>query len=62
MVLVAVAVGGLVFAVLIFFFMKSSKDLPKNWSQLVSEVRVQACGFIGIVEDIVLRRKNKVGK
>ncbi|XP_055629128.1 dehydrogenase/reductase SDR family member on chromosome X [Toxorhynchites rutilus septentrionalis] len=60
MVLLALAVGGLVLVVLIFFFMKSSKELPKNWSQLVSEIRVQQCGTIGIAEDILLRRRNKV--
>lgn len=60
-VLVYVAVV-LAIAVLIFFFMKSSKEMPKNWSQFVSEMKVQQCGFVGIVEDILLRGSNKVSE
>ncbi|XP_058458923.1 dehydrogenase/reductase SDR family member on chromosome X [Malaya genurostris] len=54
--------AGITLAILffIFYFMKSSKEMPKNWSQLVSEIKVQQIGFLGIVEDIVLRRANKV--
>lgn len=52
----------LAIAVLIFFFMKSSKEMPKNWSQFVSELKVQHCGFVGIMEDLFLRGANKVSK
>lgn len=45
---------------LIFFFMKSSKEMPKNWAQLVSEVRMQNCGTAALVEDVLLRGANKV--
>ncbi|XP_053684486.1 dehydrogenase/reductase SDR family member on chromosome X [Sabethes cyaneus] len=44
----------------IFYFMKSSKEMPKNFSQLVAEIKVQQVGFLGIVEDIVLRGANRV--
>ncbi|XP_055594098.1 dehydrogenase/reductase SDR family member on chromosome X [Uranotaenia lowii] len=60
MALLLLAGFGAIFGVLIFFFMKSSKEMPKNWSQFVSELRVQQCGFVGISEDILLRRSNKV--
>uniref|UniRef100_A0A182JCK3 Dehydrogenase with different specificities related to short-chain alcohol dehydrogenase n=1 Tax=Anopheles atroparvus TaxID=41427 RepID=A0A182JCK3_ANOAO len=44
----------------IFFLMKSSKEMPKNWSQFVCEVRMQICGFQAILDDFIMRSRNKV--
>uniref|UniRef100_A0A2M3Z1M9 Putative dehydrogenase with different specificities related to short-chain alcohol dehydrogenase n=1 Tax=Anopheles braziliensis TaxID=58242 RepID=A0A2M3Z1M9_9DIPT len=44
----------------IFFFMKSSKEMPKNWSQFVCEVRMQICGFQGLLDDFIMRSRNRV--
>lgn len=60
MALIVYAAIILAIAVMIFFFMKSSKEMPKNWTQFVAELSVQQCGFVGIVEDILLRGTNKV--
>uniref|UniRef100_A0A182P526 Uncharacterized protein n=1 Tax=Anopheles epiroticus TaxID=199890 RepID=A0A182P526_9DIPT len=46
----------------IFFFMKSSKEMPKNWSQFVCEVRMQICGFQGLLDDFIMRPRNKVAR
>uniref|UniRef100_A0A8D8APK7 Dehydrogenase/reductase SDR family member on chromosome X n=1 Tax=Culex pipiens TaxID=7175 RepID=A0A8D8APK7_CULPI len=45
---------------LIFFFMKSSKEMPRNWAQLVTELKMQQCGFLALLEDAFLRRSNRV--
>uniref|UniRef100_A0A182W1V0 Uncharacterized protein n=1 Tax=Anopheles minimus TaxID=112268 RepID=A0A182W1V0_9DIPT len=44
----------------IFFFMKSSKEMPKNWTQFVCEVRMQICGFQALLDDFIMRPRNKV--
>lgn len=44
----------------IFFFMKSSKEMPKNWTQFVCEVRMQICGFQALLDDFIMRSHNKV--
>uniref|UniRef100_A0A2M4DM74 Putative dehydrogenase with different specificities related to short-chain alcohol dehydrogenase n=1 Tax=Anopheles darlingi TaxID=43151 RepID=A0A2M4DM74_ANODA len=55
------AIGILVALLLaIFFFMKSSKEMPKNWSQFVCEVRMQICGFQGLLDDFIMRSRNRV--
>ena len=47
---------------LLFFFLKSSKEMPKNMQELICELKVQWCGVRAMFEDMVLRGKNKVGE
>lgn len=49
-------------AFLCFYFLRSSKEMPKNWRELVIELKIQASGAIGMGEDTILRFKNKVGE
>lgn len=57
------AVGGVVVAALFgFFFMRSSKNMPKEWRQWRTEIQWQINGFTSLVEDHLLRRTNVVGK
>lgn len=51
-----------VVAFLAFYFLRSSKEMPKNWRAFVVEMKIQANGTLGLIEDIVLRYRNKVGK
>jgi hypothetical protein len=52
----------LVLAALVFYFSKSSKEMPKNWKEFVIECKVQYCGISGVIEDIILRRRNRIGE
>lgn len=52
----------LAFAIFILYYMRSSKDTPKNWRELVVEARFQIHGVAGFLEDIFMRCFNKVGK
>lgn len=45
-----------------FFFSRSSKALPKNWSQLKAEISWQYVGVRGLIEDYWLRKHNHDGK
>ena len=45
-----------------FFFLRTSKDMPKNWEEFVIEFKMQASGAQALMEDTFLRYKNKVGK
>lgn len=45
-----------------FFFSRSSKELPKNWSQLKAEISWQYVGIRGLIEDYWLRKHNHDGK
>ena len=42
--------------------MRSTKDFPKNLAQLRSELVYQYLGLVGVVDDIVSRRRNRIGK
>lgn len=42
--------------------MRSTKDFPKNLAQLRSELIYQYLGLVGVVDDIVSRRRNRIGK
>lgn len=58
----AIVVPPVLMAIMAFYFLRSSKDMPKNWRELVIELKMQACGAQGLGEDILLRFRNKVGK
>lgn len=45
-----------------FYFTRSSKDMPKSLSELKSEIYWQYHGVRGLVEDSILKRKNRVGE
>uniref|UniRef100_U5ESL3 Putative dehydrogenase with different specificities related to short-chain alcohol dehydrogenase n=1 Tax=Corethrella appendiculata TaxID=1370023 RepID=U5ESL3_9DIPT len=50
----------LVLIFLIFFFMRSTKEMPKNWSQFKSEIKLILLGTVALAEDILLRKYNKI--
>ena len=58
--LIPPALGAAAFAV--FYFMKSSKEMPKNLKELWIELQVQHSGTQGLIEDLLFRSRNKVGK
>lgn len=41
---------------------RSSKEMPKNWRQLKSEILWQYLGVRGLIEDYYLRNCNRVGE
>lgn len=47
---------------LAFYVGRSSKEMPKNWRQLKSEILWQYLGMRGLIEDYYLRKYNRVGK
>lgn len=52
----------LVVAFLGFYFTRSSKSMPKSFSELKSEIYWQYHGIRGLVEDAVLKKNNRVGE
>lgn len=58
--LIPPALGAVAFA--IFYFMKSSKEMPKNMKELWIELQVQHSGTQGLIEDLLFRTRNKVGE
>lgn len=46
----------------IVYAMRSTKDFPRNWAQIKSELVYQYLGLIGVVEDIHNRNRNRIGK
>lgn len=60
--LMALAAVPLPIAFVIFYFLRSSKEMPTTWREFVCELKIQASGFIGLAEDTVLRFRNKVGE
>lgn len=60
MVVILIILSGLGF--LAFYLSRSSKEMPKNWSQLRSEILWQYLGVRGLIEDYVLRKYNRVGE
>lgn len=51
-------------AVIIFFcvIMRSTKEFPKNFAQFRSEAIYQWLGILGVGDDILSRKRNRVGK
>jgi hypothetical protein len=60
--MLALALLPLPIAFVVFYFLRSSKDMPKTWREFVCELKVQLSGTIGLAEDIVFRFGNKVGE
>lgn len=59
-VLAATFIALLTIMVLGFYFFKSSKQMPKTWSEWQTEFQIQACGAFGLYHDFVLRKKDRV--
>lgn len=47
---------------LAFYFTRSSKEMPRSWSQLKAEILWQYLGIRGLIEDYYLRNYNQVGE
>jgi hypothetical protein len=61
MIVALVAVPPMAVLFLVFYFLRSSKEMPKNWREFVLEMKIQAAGTQGLTEDTVMRFRNKVG-
>lgn len=46
----------------IIYFLRSSKETPKNWRELVIEFKFQIYGIAGFFEDCLLILRNRVGE
>lgn len=46
----------------VYYFLRSTKEMPKNWREFVVELKIQGSGAQGLLEDTVMRFHNKVGK
>jgi predicted PurR-regulated permease PerM len=59
-------IGGAIIAALVlfvvFFMMRSTKEMPTNIQDFIAEVKVQLGGGVALTEDILMRSINKVGK
>lgn len=60
--MLALVIPPVVVAFLCFYFLRSSKEMPSNWRELVIELKIQASGAIGLGEDTILRFRNKIGE
>ncbi|KAG5672998.1 hypothetical protein PVAND_003079 [Polypedilum vanderplanki] len=58
--MLALALIPLPIAFVIFYFLRSSKEMPKTWREFVSELKMQGSGAMGLLEDTFMRFKNKV--
>lgn len=45
----------------IFYCFRSTKEFPKNWSELKCEVLYQYAGLRGLIEDYWLSKYNRAG-
>ncbi|XP_055837573.1 dehydrogenase/reductase SDR family member on chromosome X [Episyrphus balteatus] len=43
-----------------FYFFKTSKEMPKNWYEWKTELRFQYIGAIGIIHDLIYASRDKV--
>lgn len=50
----------LVLAIVGFYFFKSSKEMPKTWFEWKTELRLQAIGVTGLVQDFMLKDRDRV--
>lgn len=62
MMILALAVPPVALVFAVFYFLRSSKEMPKNWREFVIELKIQASGTQGLTEDTIMRIWNKVGK
>ncbi|XP_004534582.1 dehydrogenase/reductase SDR family member on chromosome X [Ceratitis capitata] len=43
-----------------FYFAKTSKEMPKNWYELKTEIRYQYIGIVGLIHDFMYRSRDRV--
>ncbi|XP_018791874.1 PREDICTED: dehydrogenase/reductase SDR family member on chromosome X [Bactrocera latifrons] len=43
-----------------FYFAKTSKEMPKNWYELKTELRYQYIGLVGLIHDFTYRSRDRV--
>ena len=60
--ILALAVPPVAVLFLVFYLLRSTKEMPKNWKEFVLEVKMQASGTQGLAEDLIMRYWNKVGE
>lgn len=62
--MIALLAGIPVVAVISFliYFLRSSKEIPKSYRELVVEAKFQAYGVPGFFEDVIFRYRNKIGE
>lgn len=42
--------------------MRSTKDFPKNFAQFRSEMIYQWLGLVGVADDIISKKRNRIGE
>ena len=47
---------------IVFYFLRSTPEMPKNWREFMHEINIQATGSLGLVEDLLMKLRNKVGE
>lgn len=62
MAVLALMVPPMAIIFLAFYFLRSSKEFPKNWRELLVEFKIQASGTQGLTEDTIMRFWNRVGE
>lgn len=50
----------LILGVLGFYFFRSSKEMPKTWYEWKTELSIQRIGVTGLIQDAMLKDRNKV--
>lgn len=46
----------------IILMMRSTKDFPKNLAQIRAELIYQWLGLVGVGDDIMSKKRNRIGK
>lgn len=62
MILALIPVGFVGLAIFMFFFTRTSEQLPSSLAEFKTETQYQIGGIVGVAQDIGLRRKNKISK
>lgn len=62
MLLLLVPVGFIGMAVFMFFFTRTSAQVPSTLTQIKTEAQYQISGVVGVAQDIGLRHKNKISE
>lgn len=62
MMMIALVVPPVAVVFFVFYFLRSSKEMPKNWREFVLEMKIQASGTQGLAEDTFMRLRNRVGE
>ncbi|XP_053962188.1 dehydrogenase/reductase SDR family member on chromosome X [Anastrepha ludens] len=60
MVTLIITLLSLLFVFCGFYFAKTSKEMPKNWYELKTELRYQYIGLVGLAHDFIYRSRDRV--